>query len=177
MEPWFIATEKFGLADGESWEKFVAWSGLTQLKEVVSLDSSLCPTVLPDIKNDYWPHIVKQNFLLNFFIDLDFLIAQLSNSAQKNLLCVFRNPPKQPDMPKHLQQFVFLGYDLVELETNTSALTNCGGFPDVFSNSELSSVGLLSTHSRAVEIQGMLRELHPTEPHANCDLWAIYRTD
>ena len=39
MTPWFIAAEKFGKTDA-SWEKCVARSGLEQLDEVVSLDSS-----------------------------------------------------------------------------------------------------------------------------------------
>ena len=54
MVPWFIATEAFNRENGEAWEKFIEWSGLTQLDEVVSLDGMLCPTLLPEIHDDYW---------------------------------------------------------------------------------------------------------------------------
>src|SRR5262249_8978200 len=61
MQPWFIATETF-TPRSDAWAKYVAWSGLTQLDEVVSLDPMLCPSVLPDIKPQYWPHIVNEDF-------------------------------------------------------------------------------------------------------------------
>jgi hypothetical protein len=48
MQPWFIATEAFTPRDGEAWTKYVSWSGLAHLDEVVSLDPMLCPTVLPE---------------------------------------------------------------------------------------------------------------------------------
>ena len=52
MIPWFVATDKFDKSD-VSWAKYIAWSGLKQIDEIVSLDSSLCPTVLPDLKTEY----------------------------------------------------------------------------------------------------------------------------
>ena len=71
MQPWFIATQRLTSRDGVAWEKYVAWSGLKHLDEVVSLDPMLCPTLLPDIKDEYWPHIVNEDFMLNFFVDLE----------------------------------------------------------------------------------------------------------
>ncbi|TKD48058.1 MAG: hypothetical protein E5W98_03195 [Mesorhizobium sp.] len=71
--------------------------------------------------------------------------------------------------------FTFLGYDLLDQDVSISALTNCGGFPDVFANTELSDVGLIPDFDRAVEIRDHLRGMHPSEYHANCDLWAISR--
>ncbi len=44
--PWYIAVEPFDPRFGETWTNYVAWSGLTQLVEVVSLDGSLCPPVI-----------------------------------------------------------------------------------------------------------------------------------
>jgi hypothetical protein len=71
--------------------------------------------------------------------------------------------------------FEFVGYDLVEAQTGVSALTNCGGFPDVFANAELSVYGLLTDFSRARDVSVNLRSLNPEEPHANCDMWTIFR--
>lgn len=174
MIPWFIATEPFTPDAGEAWSKYIQWSGLTQLEEVVSLDGMLCPTLLPEIRDDYWPHIVNEDFMLGYFLDFDFLIKQVAGIERKNLLCVFRNPGKRPVAPP-VARFEFLGYDLVDVQDTASALTNCGGFPDSFANSELSSCGLLPELGRAVEVQRLLRSLHPEEAHADCHVWAIFR--
>jgi hypothetical protein len=96
MTPWFIATEKYDKSHA-SWAKYIAWSGLTQLREVVSLDSMLCPTLLPDVKTEYWTHIVNENFMLRFFLDEQFLRQEVQEINPKNFLCVFRNPPSDPD--------------------------------------------------------------------------------
>jgi hypothetical protein len=176
MQPWYIATETFTSRGGEAWQKSVAWSGLTHLDEVVSLDPMLCPTLLPEIKTEHWPHIVNEDFMLDFFVDLEFLLDQLPASTDRNLLCVYRNPSSPPAAPKSSVNFEFLGYDLVDVEGSASALTNCGGFPDVFDNSELSSKGLLTLYSRAYDVQSELRARYPgNEHHANCHVWAIFR--
>jgi len=174
MQPWYIATEAF-TPRHEGWTKYIAWSGLTQLDEVVSVDPMLCPSLLPDIKTEYWPHIVNEDFMLQFFVDLEFLLGRLPDVAERNLLCVFRNPLHPPPVPASSLNFEILGYDLVDTQASASALTNCGGFPDVFQNSELTSKGLLTSCSRALEVQSELRRKHPGESHADCHVWAILR--
>lgn len=173
MTPWFIATEKFDKS-AAGWSKYVAWSKLEQLDEVVSVDPMLCPTVLPELKSDYWSRIVNEDFMLDFFIDADYLRDAVKNIERKNFLCVFRNPTVHPisEAPK---EFEFVGYDLADIEGSTSALTNCGGFPEIFSNSELSEKGLIRSFERAKHVQQELRQRYPEEPHANCHLWAIFR--
>lgn len=175
MQPWFIATEPFTFRSGEAWEKYVAWSGLRHLDEVVSLDPMLCPTLLPEVKDEYWPHIVNEDFMLNFFVDLDFLLKQISSVHERNLLCVHRNPEGPPPQYSGRMKFELLGYDLVDVHGSASALTNCGGFPDVFGNTELSPKGLLTSYGRALQVQADLRAKHPEEDHADCHVWAISR--
>lgn len=175
MQPWFIATKRFTPHDRQAWDKYIAWSGLAHLEEVVSLDPMLCPTVLPEIRDDYWPFIVNEDFMLNFFVDLGFLLKQVSNAPERNLLCVYRNPDSPPPSYKGELKFELLGYDLVDVEGGASALTNCGGFPDVFANSELSSKGLLTSHARALQVQAELRAKHSRDHHADCHVWAISR--
>jgi hypothetical protein len=174
MTPWFIATERFRPIDGDPWRKYIEWSGLTQLTELVSLDSILCPSVLRVIRDEYWPNIVCENYMTAYFTDLDFLKKEVVGLRNFNLLCVLRNPATRTGRPP-LEEFEFVGYDLVEAQTGVSALTNCGGFPDVFANSELSRCGLLTDFVRAAEVNSKLRSLHPEEAHANCDLWAVFR--
>lgn len=84
---------------------------------------------------------------------------------------------KNPVAPAPLARtFEFLGFDLVDVDGDVSALLNCGGFPDVFNGSELSSDGLLRSRRRAFEVRDALRKSHPDERHADCDVWAIYRS-
>ena len=175
VQPWFIATEQFGPGKGSAWENYRSWSGLCQADEIVSLDSMLCPTVLSEIKDEYWPYIVNEDFMLNFFTDLAFLRRQLTAIEDRNLLCVYRNPTEHPALPQALGRFEFVGYDLVDVQGGASALTNCGGFPDVLDITELNSRGLLTRLPRAREIQEELRKKYPEAHHANCHVWAIFR--
>jgi hypothetical protein len=55
------------------------------LDEAVSLDPALCPTLLSQIKEEYWPHIVNEDFMVNFFVDLDFLLRKISGERERNL--------------------------------------------------------------------------------------------
>jgi hypothetical protein len=174
MQPWYIATERFTSGD-EGWKRYVEWSGLSHLDEVVSLDPLLCPTLIRGVKDEYWPYIVNEDFLLNFFVDLEYLLTQLPSGVERNLLCVYRNPASPPPSPSGPVDFELLGYDLVDVAASASALTNCGGFPDVFDTGELSSKGLLASLPRANEVQSQLRAKHPEEHHANCHVWAILR--
>ena len=43
---WYIATEQFGPSRGAAWHAYIAWSGLAQLTEVVTLDQVLCPPII-----------------------------------------------------------------------------------------------------------------------------------
>ena len=174
MTPWFIATKTFGPANGDDWIKYVEWSGLGQLDELISLDIGLCPTLLPDIEDDYWPHIVNEDYCLNFFTNLPFLRQQVVNIDGGRILCVYRNPATAPILPAELSGFRPVGYDLVEDRTGISALSNSGGWPGVLVNSELSCKGLIENHARAVQLQEQLVRQYPKEHHADCDVWAIF---
>jgi hypothetical protein len=83
MTPWFIATQKFDKSD-DAWGKYIAWSKLEQLDELVSLDGILCPTVLPKIKPEYWDRIVNEDFMLQFFTDPDYLRGEISGTGRCN---------------------------------------------------------------------------------------------
>jgi hypothetical protein len=173
MTPWFIALKTFGPADGAKWVDYVKWSGLHQLEELISLDTILCPTLLPDIRADYWPHIVNEDYHLHFFTDLAFLRRHVSAIDGGRILCVYRNPASPPVLSPQLSGFRLIGYDLVDEKGDVSALSNCGGWPGILDNSELSSKGLIESHARAVQLKELLARHHPEEPHARCNVWAV----
>jgi hypothetical protein len=134
----------------------------------------LCPTLLPEIKDEYWPHIVNEDFLFDYFVDLEFLLKQIEGVRERNVLCVRKEPESEARLVAD-SRFDFLGYDLIEVAGGISALANCGGFPRAFDNGELSSKGLLRSHARALEVQAALRAEYPEEHHADCHVWEIQR--
>jgi hypothetical protein len=174
-ETLFIASQRFDPIETEKWAGYIAWAKIPGLVEVVSLDALLCPYVITEFLDEEWTHIVNEDFRLNYFRDFDYLMRRLPNTGRLNILGLYRNPETHYATAPAVGNFTFAGYDLIEEMTMISALTNCGGFPDVFSNDELNQVGLISQFVRAAEVQRNLRLRHPDEHHANCELYAIWR--
>jgi hypothetical protein len=169
----FVARRPFGPEAGERWNRYLAWSRLTHLRELVSLDTILCPEVPESLVPADWEHNVHEDYQTTHFRSFSYLRKRVAGTGPVNLLAIVRNPPSDPvSLP---QGFSFEGFDVVDVHGDVSALTNCGGFDDVFSGSELSRVGLLSELRRAKEVRRDLRSRYPQEGHAVCDVWAVWR--
>ncbi|MCB0167310.1 MAG: hypothetical protein KDI79_23980 [Anaerolineae bacterium] len=175
--PYFIAVEAFAPDSGQAWQEYIAWSGLTQLTEVVSLDILLCAPVIDELTAEDWNYNVQENYLTDYFHDLDYLLRRVDTLTSINILAVLLNPESDARRLWAEDRFQFLGYDLIERTTGISALTNCGGFDQAFANEDLSPAGLLAAYDDAREVQNLLKTHYPDEPHADCDLWAIWRMD
>lgn len=171
----YSAVRRFDPGCGEAWPKFVAWSGLTQLQEVVSLDLILCPTVFGELTAEDWRHNVQEDFKITLFHDLDHVLRRVAGDDRVNVLALMQNPTDDEIRSFSDPRFVFRGFDLVELQTGISALVNCGGFDKAFVPTELSACGLLADHARASSVQVRLRAEYPDEHHADCDLWAVWQ--
>ena len=178
------AVKRFDPACGDNWTKFIAWSGLTQLRELVSLDGILCPTVFQELTAEDWQHNVQEDYKINLFHDLDYVVRRVEGAGQVNVLALVQNPTDDEVRSFSDPRFVFRGFDLVELQTGISALVNCGGvyngvfmggFDKVFARADLSDCGLLTDHTTALSVQKRLREEYPDEHHAHCDVWAIWQ--
>jgi hypothetical protein len=174
MRPLYTATARFDSSLGAVWHNYVEWSGLSQLTEVVSLDDSLCPRLVRDVLPDDWPYLVTEDFMTAFFTDVGYVQKRTNDCSARNILAVVRNPTAVPPSPQSAP-FRLEGYDLIDARGSTSALTNCGGFPLAFHNSELSPNGLLISLERARQVQIALRGSYPDQQHADCDVWAIFR--
>ena len=174
MQVVYSAVERFDPFCGQRWRDFIAWSGLTQLREVVSLDSILCPSIIQDLTDEDWQHNVQEDFKITLFHDLDYLVRRVGEEEQVNILALLQNPTEKEVHSFSDRRFEFRGFDLVELQTGISALLNCGGFDRAFSPADLSECGLLTDQAQALGVQKRLREDYPDEPHADCDLWAVW---
>ncbi len=156
------------------WPKFLAWSRLTQLQEIVSLDEILCPNLFHELTTEDWKHNVQADSMTHLFHDLDHVVARVAGKAV-NVLALIEEPSVVDVASFHDPRFVFSGFDLVDENGGISALTNCGGFDKAFLPGELSECGLLVDHAKAVAVQHLLRTEYPEEPHARCRVWAIWR--
>src|SRR5688500_16089912 len=123
----YTATEKFDNTynkDGMSWEKYIEWSKLTHLTEVVSLDRLLNDTLVElDYNNgDDWNFIhVSGQYQTSFYTSLDFVLKRLRPTNKFNLLTVVLEPGK--DCKKlDIGGYEFLGYELLDREFGTSPL-------------------------------------------------------
>ena len=175
MQPLFIATEKFDPTDGDRWTGYYDWAKIPQLTEVVSLDAMLCRHLIREFITEDWQYIVNENYRLDYFYNLDYLLTRINGALRRNVLGLYRNPDCHITTAPDKGDFLFVGYDLIEEKTQISALTNCGGFPEVFPNTELNHCGLITDFKRASEIKILLRSKFPNEPHADCELYAIWR--
>ena len=70
------------------------WSGLKQLREVVSLDLMLCPTVFGELTDRGWLHNVQEDFKLTLFHDLDHVLRRVAGDEQVNVFALMENPTK-----------------------------------------------------------------------------------
>ena len=108
-----------------------------------------------------------------FFHSLDYVLEKTKDLEAFNLLAVVKNPSET--LQDLSPPFDFLGYDLIEVDGQISALTNCGGFDKSFLPRDLNKFGLIPTWKRAKTVQEDLRVDYPDELHADCDLFEVWR--
>ena len=159
----------------EDWQKYIDWSGLTQLREVISLDGILCPSVVDDLTDQDWQYNVHEDFKTHLFHDLDYLLRKIDGIPQVNVLAVIHEPTTTELTSFLDSRFIFRGFDCLETDSGISALVNCGGFDRAFASTDLSEYGLITGHAKAVNVQKTLQSEYPNEPHAQCGVWAIWQ--
>ena len=163
--------------EGMPWDKYVEWSRLTQLTELVSVDGMLNEVLIePDRNNaDDWNYIITdEHYETGFFKTLDYVLNRVNDKDRFNLLAVVIEP-LQDCSKVVLDEFEFIGYDLLDKDYSISALTNCGGFDETFLPSELNIFGLLDDFVKAYDVKKRLLENNPEEHHADTNVIAVWR--
>jgi len=174
-EPVYTARRRFGPHHGERWTAWVAWSGLAHVRELASLDTILCPEAPARLVAEDWEHNVHADYQVMHFRSLAYLQRRVAGTPDLNVLALLQEPTAVEVAGMRLPGFDLVGFELLDVHGDVSALTNCGGFPAVFAGGELNALGLLSDLSRADEVRRGLRTAYPDEPHAACDVWALWR--
>jgi len=160
-----------------SWEKYVKWSKLTHLTELVSLDGMLNENLVkPNYDDsDDWDYIhVAQQLETDFFTTVDFVFQRLIKREKYNLLAIVIEPDKDC---KYIQveNYDFVGYELLDQDFHVSALSNCGGFDETFLPTDLNDKGLIDDFTKAYDIKKRLLENNPNEYHADTNVIAVWR--
>ena len=172
----YCAAKPFNHMDGDAWLSYVHWLGREDLRQVVTLDSILCPSLIQLETEEDWRYVVQEDFMLDFFHDLDYVLARTACIPTKNVLAAARNPTTTEVSGFLNPDFEFAGFDVVDVGGGISAILDCGGFPEVFSLSELSAnTGLICSLQRANQIRDTLARLYPDGDHTNCHVWALWR--
>ncbi len=162
---------------GMSWEKYIEWSKLTHLTELVSLDGMLNENLVePDYDNaDDWDYIhILEQHQTGFFTTLDFVFKRLKPKGKFNLLTVVLEP-EHDCKDINVDGYEFVGYDLLDQDFSISALTNCGGFNETFLPADLNDKGLIDDFSKAYDTKKRLSENNPEEHHADTNVIAVWR--
>ena len=102
------------------------------------------------------------------------LDSPLHPDTQQIIAVIFR-PEVEPAEYLERHGFTFCGYDLVDISTSISAVTDCGADFAVVPYDKLNEYGLISTYRDAVLTQLALVEEYPDEHHACCAVCEIWR--
>ncbi len=170
--------ERLDASSGEGWLKYLTWSGLTHLSEVIGLDCALSPSAIRDFDDADYSHSVREWGVVGIFDDLEYTLsraARLVEASKTQVIAVSREPKLAEFEGAAAIPGDFVGLDLIDERTWISALTNCGGFDRAFKPQDLSRCGLIESLGRAYEVRDALRAKYPHDHHADCAAWAIWR--
>jgi hypothetical protein len=183
MNIYYTATSKFDPTTQRTyqgidmnWPGYISWSKLHHVKEVITLDGILGQKVVKRDNQLDANFLVWEDFVPLLYTSKEYLLSKVAGQDPQsyNLLAVTKEPTT-PCETIHLAGFEFIGYDLLDVHGDISALTNCGGFDNTFLPNDLNEYGLLSTYEKAYTTKEKLFENNPEEPHATCNVWAIWR--
>jgi hypothetical protein len=126
-------------------------------------------------ENGGWDFIITDDlYETGLFNSLDYVIKKVKEKERFNLLTVVKEPTEKCEEIK-IHDFEFIGYELLDKDYSTSALSNCGGFEETFKPTDLNHYGLIDTFEKTFGIRDRLFKNNPEEHHADCNVFAIWR--
>ena len=174
MTPMFAACRKFDLRCGESWSRYIEWSGFRHINELVSTDSMLCPSLIDTLIEADWEFNIHADNRVYFFHDYEYLKRRISYDASRHNLLAITERPTQAPHP--IDGFAFCGYDILDSDDSISVLTNCGAFPSIYTADDLNQFGLITDLGRVTKIAETIRDTNAEDHHCcDCRVWGIAR--
>ncbi len=160
-----------------SWKGYLNWSKLHHLRELITLDRTLCPSrVQPDYENaEDWNNIhTHGQDITGLYTSPDYVLRKMETLLPFHFIRAVIEPDEDC-VAVSIPDYDFIGYDLIDKSFAISALSNCGGFNESFLPADLNVYGLISDYTRAYAIKQRLRENNPEEYHADTLAIAIWR--
>ncbi len=141
--------------------------GLMELKEILS----------PEIEeHEHQAHEPTVPDLFPYRLTFHKAAKASGNEFQQLIAVIIRPEIKPSYILEENDKFEFCGYDLTDIGTCISAITNCGaGFGEAIDYSRLNSFGLFSGYREAVNAQMDLNEKYAEESHTYCEIVEIWR--
>ncbi len=182
MNFWYGARgtfSKLSQEDSKAWDNYIEWSKLNHLTELVSLDSGLNQDLIEvnfdnlDI-NDWQFIVIDGSFSTGFYTSVEYVLSNIKAKNTFNFLTVVKEPSEKCESII-VNDFEFVGYELLDKDYSNSALTNCGGFDETFLPNELNQYGLINDYEKAYDVRKRLLENNPEEHHADCNVIAVWR--
>lgn len=163
--------------ESEYWRKFTDPHRLKNAKEIIGLDRILNEDLVKaDRESDeYW----KQTYIseateTGLYKSPEYVLSKMVPREKFNFLAVVVEPSE--DCRKIvLDEYDFLGYELLDTSFEISVLTNCGGFDESFLKEDLNPYGLIDDHEKAYTIAKSILENNPDEYHADTNVIAVWK--
>ncbi len=116
MTFWYTAKNTYNpfFEDGTGWKKYIEWSKLTHLKELVSLDTILCELAFdPNYESEeIYKHIIlDEHYVTDLFNSFNYVLKNVEGKSNFNFLAVVKEPEQECNNI-FLNDFDFVGYDL-----------------------------------------------------------------
>jgi hypothetical protein len=175
MQIGYIAVKKLDQDSSIAWKSFLKESQLTFVKDVVTLDSELCPSIVQKLSEEDWKHKAHEFVAHDIFSDLVYLEKRVSHENDVQILAILPNPTPADVGRFSNPGFDFLGYELIDIETMVDPILNCSSFRDLIPTSNLNQNALISSYDRGNELQKELLKRFPNNLHSDAVLFAIWR--
>lgn len=159
--------ESFSPADGDQWINYCKWRGVN-FERFDSIDNMLRPDVFDTLDDEDWNYIVKGDYMLSFFTDLDYAVKKRATCKRGNIVGIKFDDHDESDSG-------FLGYDLIDGYYSISLLTNWGGNDLGVIDRLISPNALVLEHNQILTIQNFLHEKYGNDSHVeDCRIVSIY---
>lgn len=174
MTALFAACQKFDPRCGDTWSRYIEWSGFRHIDELVSADSMLCPSLIDSYVDADWEFNIHADNRVYFFHDHEYLKRRINyDPSRHNILSLIERPTLTPAA---IDGFTFCGYDILDSDDSISVLTNCGAFPSIYTADDINRFGLVTDLLRVAKIAETIRETNANDHHCcDCRVWGIAR--
>lgn len=166
-------SKRFDESNGQTWENYKVWKSI-KAERVISLDVGLCPGVIEKITTEDFKHRVYIEEFHDAFDSISWILQKVGQKKSNWQILAIQRIDSNNHKATLSGEFNFIGYDLIEIQTSISAITNCDGFDLAYSAVDLNINGLISDICNANKIASMLKEKYPNSNHADVTIWAIW---